>query len=163
MPLNNPFKWLSAMLKNNYGISINNVKICTMLTLNVVKRNIIWEFYKIQGLSKSCLIFFLLSRFNCGTGAAQIVSESPIVLGQWHIVTIYRDGMSGWLRMDNDTPISGRSQVLSLWHTHSILFINMSHKNSWASWDLTGFKIKVCLPTLQMRHILLSSILLLFF
>lgn len=50
-------------------------------------------------------------RFNCGTGAAQIVSESRIVVGQWHTVTIFRDGMSGWLRMDNDTPISGRSQV----------------------------------------------------
>uniref|UniRef100_A0A4W6GBU6 EGF like, fibronectin type III and laminin G domains n=1 Tax=Lates calcarifer TaxID=8187 RepID=A0A4W6GBU6_LATCA len=49
-------------------------------------------------------------RFNCGTGAAQIVSESRIVLGQWHTVTVFRDGMSGWLRMDNDTPISGRSQ-----------------------------------------------------
>ncbi|XP_034547111.1 pikachurin isoform X3 [Notolabrus celidotus] len=49
-------------------------------------------------------------RFNCGTGAAQIVSESLIVLGQWHTVTVFRDGMSGWLRMDNDTPISGRSQ-----------------------------------------------------
>ncbi|XP_061585245.1 pikachurin isoform X2 [Cololabis saira] len=49
-------------------------------------------------------------RFNCGTGAAQIVSESRIVLGQWHTVTIFRDGMSGWLRMDNETPISGRSQ-----------------------------------------------------
>uniref|UniRef100_A0A3B4WHW6 EGF like, fibronectin type III and laminin G domains n=1 Tax=Seriola lalandi dorsalis TaxID=1841481 RepID=A0A3B4WHW6_SERLL len=49
-------------------------------------------------------------RFNCGTGAAQIVSESPVVLGQWHTVTVFRDGMSGWLRMDNDTPISGRSQ-----------------------------------------------------
>uniref|UniRef100_A0A7N6ARY7 EGF like, fibronectin type III and laminin G domains n=1 Tax=Anabas testudineus TaxID=64144 RepID=A0A7N6ARY7_ANATE len=49
-------------------------------------------------------------RFNCGTGAAQIISESRVVLGQWHTVTVFRDGMSGWLRMDNDTPISGRSQ-----------------------------------------------------
>uniref|UniRef100_A0A8C2W9Z9 EGF like, fibronectin type III and laminin G domains n=1 Tax=Cyclopterus lumpus TaxID=8103 RepID=A0A8C2W9Z9_CYCLU len=49
-------------------------------------------------------------RFNCGTGAAQIVSESRVVVGQWHMVTVFRDGMSGWLRMDNDTPISGRSQ-----------------------------------------------------
>ncbi|KAF0033931.1 hypothetical protein F2P81_013997 [Scophthalmus maximus] len=49
-------------------------------------------------------------RFNCGTGAAQIVSESRIVVGQWHIVTVFRDGMSGWIRMDNDNPISGRSQ-----------------------------------------------------
>lgn len=49
-------------------------------------------------------------RFNCGTGAAQIISDSRIVVGQWHTVTVFRDGMSGWLRMDNDTPISGRSQ-----------------------------------------------------
>uniref|UniRef100_A0A672I550 EGF like, fibronectin type III and laminin G domains n=1 Tax=Salarias fasciatus TaxID=181472 RepID=A0A672I550_SALFA len=49
-------------------------------------------------------------RFNCGTGAAQIVSESRIAVGQWHTVTVFRDGMSGWLRMDNDNPISGRSQ-----------------------------------------------------
>ncbi|KAG7481508.1 hypothetical protein MATL_G00067440 [Megalops atlanticus] len=49
-------------------------------------------------------------RFNCGTGAAQIVSDSRVVLGQWHTVTVYRDGLSGWLRLDNDTPVSGRSQ-----------------------------------------------------
>uniref|UniRef100_A0A3Q4BDR2 Uncharacterized protein n=1 Tax=Mola mola TaxID=94237 RepID=A0A3Q4BDR2_MOLML len=51
-----------------------------------------------------------LKRFNCGTGAAQIISESRVAVGQWHTVTVFRDGMSGWLRMDNDTPISGRSQ-----------------------------------------------------
>uniref|UniRef100_A0A671KDU2 Pikachurin-like n=1 Tax=Sinocyclocheilus anshuiensis TaxID=1608454 RepID=A0A671KDU2_9TELE len=50
-------------------------------------------------------------RFNCGTGAAQIVSDSFIVIGQWHTVTIFRDGMNGWLRLDSDTPVSGRSQV----------------------------------------------------
>ncbi|XP_061674359.1 pikachurin isoform X2 [Syngnathoides biaculeatus] len=49
-------------------------------------------------------------RFNCGTGVARIVSESRVVLGQWHTVTVFRDGTSGWLRLDNDTPISGRSQ-----------------------------------------------------
>ncbi|XP_063051758.1 pikachurin [Engraulis encrasicolus] len=48
-------------------------------------------------------------RFNCGTGSAQIQSESRVSLGQWHTVTIFRDGLSGWLRMDNDTPVSGRS------------------------------------------------------
>ncbi|KAI7813437.1 putative pikachurin, partial [Triplophysa rosa] len=49
-------------------------------------------------------------RFNCGTGAAQIVSESSVVIGQWHTVTLFRNGMNGWLRLDNDTPVSGRSQ-----------------------------------------------------
>ncbi|XP_054630207.1 pikachurin [Dunckerocampus dactyliophorus] len=48
-------------------------------------------------------------RFNCGTGAAHIISESRVVVGQWHTVTVFRDGMSGWLRLDNDTPMSGRS------------------------------------------------------
>ncbi|XP_061757838.1 pikachurin isoform X1 [Nerophis ophidion] len=51
-------------------------------------------------------------RFNCGTGAAQIASESLIAVGQWHTVTVFRDGTSGWLRLDNDTPISGRSPVM---------------------------------------------------
>ncbi|KAJ7994325.1 hypothetical protein DPEC_G00264700 [Dallia pectoralis] len=49
-------------------------------------------------------------RFNCGTGAAQIVSESRVTPGQWHTVTMFREGMSGWLRKDNDTPVTGRSQ-----------------------------------------------------
>ncbi|KAL0979826.1 hypothetical protein UPYG_G00190290 [Umbra pygmaea] len=49
-------------------------------------------------------------RFNCGTGSAQIVSASRMVRGQWHTATVFRDGMTGWLRMDNDEPILGRSQ-----------------------------------------------------
>uniref|UniRef100_A0AAY4CFV0 EGF like, fibronectin type III and laminin G domains n=1 Tax=Denticeps clupeoides TaxID=299321 RepID=A0AAY4CFV0_9TELE len=49
-------------------------------------------------------------RFNCGTGAAQIASESRVVLGQWHTATIFRDGATGWLRIDNDTPVTGWSQ-----------------------------------------------------
>lgn len=65
----------------------------------------------VQVFQNARFLDFCLCRFNCGTGAAQIVSESSIALGQWHTVTVFRDGMSGWLRMDNDTPISGRSQV----------------------------------------------------
>lgn len=63
------------------------------------------------GIFPALLSGVLSLRFNCGTGAAQIVSESHVVVGQWHTVTVFRDGMSGWLRMDNDTPVSGRSQV----------------------------------------------------
>ncbi|XP_053466748.1 pikachurin [Ictalurus furcatus] len=48
-------------------------------------------------------------RFNCGTGAGQIISDGAIVIGQWHTVTLFRDGVNGWLRLDNDTPVSGRS------------------------------------------------------
>ncbi|XP_035381867.1 pikachurin [Electrophorus electricus] len=49
-------------------------------------------------------------RFNCGTGAAHIVSQSSVVIGQWHIVSLFREGLNGWLQLDNDTPVSGRSQ-----------------------------------------------------
>ncbi|XP_029434340.1 pikachurin isoform X2 [Rhinatrema bivittatum] len=49
-------------------------------------------------------------RFNCGTGVAVITSKSKIKLGSWHHVSLYRDGLSGWLKLDDDTPISGKSQ-----------------------------------------------------
>ncbi|CAM4555110.1 pikachurin isoform X1 [Lepidochelys kempii] len=49
-------------------------------------------------------------RFNCGTGVAVIMSESKIKVGNWHSVTVFRDGLNGWLRLDNDTPVTGKSQ-----------------------------------------------------
>lgn len=52
-----------------------------------------------------------VARFNCGTGAAVITSENKIKLGNWHSVTLFRDGLNGWLRMDNDAPVTGKSQV----------------------------------------------------
>lgn len=54
---------------------------------------------------------FLRHRFNCGTGVAIIVSETKIRLGGWHTVTLHRDGLNGLLRLNNDTPVTGRSQV----------------------------------------------------
>ncbi|XP_015275647.1 PREDICTED: pikachurin [Gekko japonicus] len=49
-------------------------------------------------------------RFNCGTGIAIITSENKIKLGNWHRVTVFRDGLDGWLKLDNSPPVSGRSQ-----------------------------------------------------
>ncbi|MEE6458052.1 hypothetical protein FKM82_000164 [Ascaphus truei] len=49
-------------------------------------------------------------RFNCGTGAAVITSDRKIKLGSWHIVTVYREGLNGWLTFDDNAPVSGRSQ-----------------------------------------------------
>uniref|UniRef100_A0A672U6H2 Pikachurin n=1 Tax=Strigops habroptila TaxID=2489341 RepID=A0A672U6H2_STRHB len=49
-------------------------------------------------------------RFNCGTGVAVITSENKIKLGNWHSVTLFRDGTNGWLRMGNDVPVTGKSQ-----------------------------------------------------
>lgn len=61
-------------------------------------------------------------RFNCGTGAAQITSESRVALGRWHTVTIFRDGLNGWLRMDNDTPVSGRSPVRAIPNIYMVMW-----------------------------------------
>ncbi|XP_019387528.1 PREDICTED: pikachurin [Crocodylus porosus] len=49
-------------------------------------------------------------RFNCGTGVAVIMSENKIKLGNWHSVTVFRDGLNGWLKLDEDTPVTGKSQ-----------------------------------------------------
>ncbi|XP_067885249.1 pikachurin isoform X2 [Heterodontus francisci] len=49
-------------------------------------------------------------RFNCGTGAAVLVSESRIRAGSWHTAALYRNGINGWLRLDNGTPVSGKSK-----------------------------------------------------
>ncbi|XP_027570396.1 pikachurin isoform X3 [Pipra filicauda] len=49
-------------------------------------------------------------RFNCGTGVGVITSENKIKLGNWHSVTLFRDGVNGWLRMDNNAPVTGKSQ-----------------------------------------------------
>nr|XP_008114302.2 PREDICTED: pikachurin [Anolis carolinensis] len=49
-------------------------------------------------------------RFNCGTGIAVITSEKRVKLGNWHSVTVFRDGLEGWLRLDNNPPVSGKSQ-----------------------------------------------------
>ncbi|KAI5088518.1 pikachurin isoform X1, partial [Silurus meridionalis] len=48
-------------------------------------------------------------RFNCGTGAGQIISKHSLVIGQWYKVTLFRDGVNGWLQLDNNPPVSGRS------------------------------------------------------
>ncbi|XP_077318955.1 pikachurin isoform X1 [Lithobates pipiens] len=48
-------------------------------------------------------------RYNCGTGTAIITSDSKIKPGTWHVVTIYREGLNGWIKLDNGASVSGRS------------------------------------------------------
>lgn len=50
-------------------------------------------------------------RFNCGTGIATIISKDKIKLGSWHSVTVFRDGIDGWLSLDNSPQVPGKSQV----------------------------------------------------
>ncbi|XP_051875486.1 pikachurin isoform X2 [Pristis pectinata] len=61
-------------------------------------------------LSLAVIHRHLQFRFNCGTGAAVVESESEVRPHRWHTVTLFRDGTAGWIRLDNDTPVSGRSQ-----------------------------------------------------
>ncbi|XP_070792035.1 pikachurin isoform X2 [Pituophis catenifer annectens] len=49
-------------------------------------------------------------RFNCGTGIATMTSKDKIKLGGWHSVTVFRDGVDGWLSLDNSPPVPGKSQ-----------------------------------------------------
>ncbi|XP_067106970.1 pikachurin [Osmerus mordax] len=49
-------------------------------------------------------------RFNCGTGSGHMVSGRRVTLGRWHTVSVARVGVTGWLRMDNDKPVTGSSQ-----------------------------------------------------
>ncbi|XP_017566224.1 pikachurin-like isoform X1 [Pygocentrus nattereri] len=51
----------------------------------------------------------LYFRYNCGTGAGQIMAQSRVKLGVWHTVTVFREGLSSWLRVDSNTPLTGRS------------------------------------------------------
>ncbi|XP_068106686.1 pikachurin-like isoform X2 [Hyperolius riggenbachi] len=48
-------------------------------------------------------------RYNCGTGSAVITSDGKIKPGAWHVVTVYREGLNGWIKLDNGSPVSGRS------------------------------------------------------
>ncbi|KAM9331365.1 pikachurin [Gastrophryne carolinensis] len=48
-------------------------------------------------------------RYNCGTGTAIITSDGRIKPGSWHVVTVYKEGLNGWLRLDNGAPVPGRS------------------------------------------------------
>ncbi|XP_038661858.1 pikachurin isoform X3 [Scyliorhinus canicula] len=63
-------------------------------------------------LSLAIIRRHLQFRFNCGTGAAVLVSESRVQAGRWHTASIYRYGINGWLRLDNDTPVTGKSKGL---------------------------------------------------
>ncbi|KAG9488430.1 hypothetical protein GDO78_007957 [Eleutherodactylus coqui] len=69
------------------------------------------EFKVMRGLVVSylCTINLFSSRYNCGTGTAVITSDSKIKPGTWHIVTLYREGLNGWVKLDNSVAVSGKS------------------------------------------------------
>ncbi|KAM9217540.1 LOW QUALITY PROTEIN: basement membrane-specific heparan sulfate proteoglycan core protein [Leptosomus discolor] len=57
------------------------------------------------GLKDGHLVF----SYQLGSGEATIVSEDPINDGEWHRVTVTREGQRGQLQVDGEEPVSGES------------------------------------------------------
>ncbi|KAK4809745.1 hypothetical protein QYF61_007113 [Mycteria americana] len=57
------------------------------------------------GLKDGHLVF----SYQLGSGEATIVSEDPINDGEWHRVTVTREGRRGRLQVDGEEPVSGES------------------------------------------------------
>ncbi|XP_015795541.1 pikachurin isoform X2 [Tetranychus urticae] len=55
---------------------------------------------------------FVEFRFDCGMGEGVIASETPVILNSWNRLTIYRDGWSAWLQLNQERQIPGQSQGL---------------------------------------------------
>ncbi|XP_078656989.1 pikachurin-like isoform X2 [Branchiostoma floridae x Branchiostoma belcheri] len=51
-------------------------------------------------------------RFNCGTGPANITTNSTVQLGKWHKLTVYRNRWNGWVSLDNKDTVHGRAKGL---------------------------------------------------
>lgn len=49
-----------------------------------------------------------------------------MALDQWHSVVVGREGVIGWLRLDNDTPVTGHSQVRTI-HSVYRTYITKEH------------------------------------
>ncbi|XP_064028426.1 basement membrane-specific heparan sulfate proteoglycan core protein isoform X3 [Pogoniulus pusillus] len=57
------------------------------------------------GLKDGHLVF----SYQLGSGVATIMSEDPINDGEWHRVTVTREGQRGLLQVDGEEPVSGES------------------------------------------------------
>jgi len=55
-------------------------------------------------------------KFDCGSGAALLISDKNINDNQWHTVLFKRQGNYGQLIVDEDIPVKG----YSLGHTNTI-------------------------------------------
>ena len=51
------------------------------------------------------------TRFDCGTGPAQITSENQVELGQWNTLTVHRNDWNGWIQLNDGPQAKGRSKV----------------------------------------------------
>ncbi len=53
---------------------------------------------------------YVIFQYNLGSGPAFIKSSSKISLFQWHTVEVYRDGLDGTLRVDDEPMLYGKSK-----------------------------------------------------
>ncbi len=57
------------------------------------------------------MCIFSFHRFDVGSGMATIRYPTPIKLGEFHTVKLYRNETQGSLVVDGEAPINGTSQV----------------------------------------------------
>lgn len=69
-----------------------------------------WGFF-FDEMLQNCIFSF--NRFDVGSGMATIRYPTPIKLGEFHTVQIYRNQTQGSLVVDGEAPINGTSQVHS--------------------------------------------------
>lgn len=55
---------------------------------------------------------FVEFRFDCGMGEGVVRSDRPVILNSWNTLTIYRDGWTAWLMLNQGPKMSGQSQGL---------------------------------------------------
>lgn len=65
-------------------------------------------------LLSSSFAFFLLHpfRFDCGMGEGVVRSDAPVIFNSWNILTIYRDGWTAWMQLNDGQQVSGQSKGL---------------------------------------------------
>ena len=55
---------------------------------------------------------YVVFRFDCGMGVGIVRSDQPVSVNAWNKVTVYRDGWTAWLTLNNGPQVTGQSQGL---------------------------------------------------
>lgn len=60
--------------------------------------------------------FFLLCRFDCGTGAAVLQSPEEVVMGQWNRLVVARNNNQGSLQLNSANVVEATAPVCDFGH-----------------------------------------------
>lgn len=55
--------------------------------------------------------YFVLIRFDCGSGTGKVRSVTEVTLNQWNTLTVYRYRWDAWIQLNNGQRVQGRSKV----------------------------------------------------